>query len=127
MCKTCLVDRFVTGSHVFSLACPLGSLKPEIMITLFQPKPRREEHDAEFQLMSGPPNSSDINQIEYIWDVMGRKLRVQRPPIRNMSDLCDRCLKIWYNLSPAIYQVLVASMPRRVEAVLYTKGELTRY
>ncbi|GFT08164.1 transposase domain containing protein [Trichonephila clavipes] len=49
---------------------------------------------------------------------MGRQLRVQRPPIRNISDLCDRCLNIWYNLSPAIYQGLVASMPRRVEALL---------
>ncbi|GFT20531.1 transposase domain containing protein [Trichonephila clavipes] len=86
-----------------------------------------QEHDAEFRLMSWPPNSSDINPIEYIWDVMGRQLRVQRPPIRNISDLCDRCLNIWYNLSSAIYQELVASMPRRVEAVLYAKGELTRY
>ncbi|GFW84008.1 transposase domain containing protein [Trichonephila clavipes] len=97
--------------------------KSEIVLEWFQ------EHDAEFQLMSCPPNSSDINAIEYIWDVcvMGRQLRVQRPPIRNISDLCDRCLNIWYNLSPAIYQGLVASMPRQVEAVLYAKGEPTRY
>ncbi|GFU46003.1 transposase domain containing protein [Nephila pilipes] len=63
-----------------------------------------------------------------IWDVMGlmgchlgchgTQLTVQRPPIRNISDLRDRCLNIWYNLSPIIYQGLVASMPRRVEAVL---------
>ncbi|GIY41129.1 transposase domain containing protein [Caerostris darwini] len=54
-------------------------------------------------------------------------LRVQRPPIRNISDLRDRCLNIWYNLSPAIYQGLVASLPRRVEAVLRAKGGPTRY
>ncbi|GFV89822.1 transposase domain containing protein [Trichonephila clavipes] len=72
--------------------------------------------------MSLPPNSSDINPIEYILDVMGRQLQVERPPIRNISDLCDRCLNIWHNLSPAIYQRLVASMPRRVEAGLYAKG-----
>ncbi|GFT16147.1 transposase domain containing protein [Nephila pilipes] len=53
---------------------------------------------------------------------MGRQLRVQRPPIRNISDLRDRCLNIWYNLSPVIYQGLVTSMPRRVEAVLHAKG-----
>ncbi|GFT56685.1 transposase domain containing protein [Nephila pilipes] len=50
------------------------------------------------------------------------QLRVQRPPIRNISDLSDRCLNIWYNLSPVIYQRLVASMPRRVEVVLRAKG-----
>ncbi|GFX63325.1 transposase domain containing protein [Trichonephila clavipes] len=82
-------------------------------------------HDAELQLMSWPPNSSDINPMEYIWDVMGRQLRVQRPPIHNISDLCDRCLNIWYNLSPAIYHGLVASMPRWVEAVLYAKDGAT--
>ncbi|GFT41134.1 hypothetical protein TNCV_5034211 [Trichonephila clavipes] len=30
----------VTGSRVFSLTCPLGSLGPELMATLFQPKPK---------------------------------------------------------------------------------------
>ncbi|GFU29323.1 transposase domain containing protein [Nephila pilipes] len=52
---------------------------------------------------------------------MGRQLRVQRLQIRNISDLRDRCLNIWYNLSPVIYQGFVASMPRRVEAVLRAK------
>ncbi|GFU42358.1 transposase domain containing protein, partial [Nephila pilipes] len=52
---------------------------------------------------------------------MERQLRIQRPPIRNISDLPDRCLNICYNLSPVIYQELVASMPRRVEAVLRAK------
>ncbi|GFX31147.1 transposable element Tcb2 transposase [Trichonephila clavipes] len=95
--------------------------KAKIVLECFQ------EHDVEFQLTSWPAYSPDLNQIEHIWDVMGRQLRVQRPPIHNFSDLCDRCLNIWYNLSPAIYQGLVASMPRRVEAVLCAKGGPTRY
>ncbi|GFS99340.1 transposase domain containing protein [Trichonephila clavipes] len=86
-----------------------------------------EEYDAEFQLTSWLPNSPDLNQIEHISDVLGRQLRVQRPPIHNISDLCVRCLNIWYNLSPAIYLGLVASMPRRVEAILCAKGGSTRY
>ncbi|GFW70975.1 transposase domain containing protein [Trichonephila clavipes] len=86
-----------------------------------------QEHDDEFQLMSWPPNAPDLNPTEHIWDVMGRQLRVQRPLIHNISDLRDRCLNIWHNLSPTIYQGLVASMPRRVEAVLHTKGGPTRY
>ncbi|GFY36878.1 transposase domain containing protein [Trichonephila clavipes] len=52
---------------------------------------------------------------------MGQQLRVQRPPIHNILDLRDPCLNIWYDVSPAIYQGLVASMPRRVEAVLRAK------
>ncbi|GFT00840.1 transposase domain containing protein [Trichonephila clavipes] len=76
--------------------------------------------------MSWSPNLPDLNQIEHIWEVMGQQLRFQRQPIHNTSDLRDRCLNIWYNVSPAIYQELVASMPRRVEAVLRAKGGSTR-
>ncbi|GFW40040.1 uncharacterized protein TNCV_5117231 [Trichonephila clavipes] len=57
---------------------------------------------------------------------MGQQLRVQRPPIHNISDLCGRCLNIWYNLYPAIYQGHVTSMPRRDEAVLRAKKKLNR-
>ncbi|GFW71536.1 transposase domain containing protein [Trichonephila clavipes] len=95
--------------------------KAKIVLEWFQ------EHDAEFQLMSWPPKSPYLNQIEHIWDVMSQQLRVQRPPIHNISDLRDRCLNIWYNLSPAIYQRLVTSMPRRVEAVLRAKGGVAIY
>ncbi|GFS44740.1 hypothetical protein NPIL_354701 [Nephila pilipes] len=52
---------------------------------------------------------------------MGRQLRVQRPPIRNILDFRDSYSNIWYNLSPVIYQGLVASMHRRVETVLCAK------
>ncbi|GFW49930.1 hypothetical protein TNCV_2315121 [Trichonephila clavipes] len=34
--------RDVTGSRAFSLTCPLDSLGPELMATLFQPNPRSE-------------------------------------------------------------------------------------
>ncbi|GFW00868.1 transposase domain containing protein [Trichonephila clavipes] len=86
-----------------------------------------QEHDAEFQLMSWSLNSPDLNQIKHIWDVMGQHFRVQRPPIHNISDLRDRCLNIWYNLYPAIYQGLATCMPMRVESVLRAKSGPTRY
>ncbi|GFW51358.1 transposase domain containing protein [Trichonephila clavipes] len=78
---------FPAGNRMFQLG-NAPCQKSKIVLEWFQ------KHDAEFQLMSWPTNSSDINPIEYIWDVMGRQLRVQRPPIRNISDLCDRCLNI---------------------------------
>ncbi|GFV67509.1 hypothetical protein TNCV_4621891 [Trichonephila clavipes] len=36
------IGELVTGSRVFSLICPLGSLRPELVATLFQPNPRSE-------------------------------------------------------------------------------------
>ncbi|GBL94520.1 Transposable element Tc1 transposase [Araneus ventricosus] len=85
-----------------------------------------EKHTDEFHLMSWPPNSPDLNPMEHIWDVMERQLRAQTPPCPNISTLRDRCLDIWYNLSPVMYQKLVASMPRRVVAVLKAKGDAIR-
>ncbi|GBN96493.1 hypothetical protein AVEN_43007-1 [Araneus ventricosus] len=36
-----------------------------------------EEHIDEFNLMSWPPNSADLNPIMQIWDVMEWQLRAQ--------------------------------------------------
>ncbi|GBM43246.1 hypothetical protein AVEN_45089-1 [Araneus ventricosus] len=63
-----------------------------------------EEFTDEFHLMSWPPNSPDLNPMEHIWDVMERQLRAQTPPCPNISTLRDRCLDIWYNPSPVMYQ-----------------------
>ncbi|GBM76678.1 hypothetical protein AVEN_48800-1 [Araneus ventricosus] len=86
-----------------------------------------EEHTDEFHLMFWPPNSPDLNPMEYIWDAMERQLRAQTPPCPNISTLRDLCLDIWYNLSPVMYQKFVASMPRRVAAVLKAKEGATCY
>ncbi|GBN88433.1 Transposable element Tc1 transposase [Araneus ventricosus] len=79
-----------------------------------------EELTDEFHLMSWPPNSPDLNPMEHIWDVMERQLRAQTPLCPNISTLRDRCLDIWYNLSPVKHQKLVA-------AILKAKGGATRY
>ncbi|GBM02822.1 hypothetical protein AVEN_52005-1 [Araneus ventricosus] len=81
-----------------------------------------EEHTDEFHLMSWPPNSPDLNPMEHIWDVMERQLKVQTLTCPNISTLRDHSSDIWYNLSLVMYQKLVASMPRRVAAVLKAKG-----
>ncbi|GBM65896.1 hypothetical protein AVEN_124317-1 [Araneus ventricosus] len=73
-----------------------------------------EEHTDEFHLTSWPPNSPDLNPMKHIWNIMELQLRVQTPPCPNIPTLRDRCLDIWYNLSPAMYQKRVASMPRSI-------------
>ena len=80
------------------------------------------EHDTEFQLMSQLPGSLDRNPTEHIWNVMERQLKIQIPTSRNISDSLDRCLNILYNLSSAICQGFVASIPRRVVAASRAKG-----
>ncbi|GBN67386.1 hypothetical protein AVEN_206033-1 [Araneus ventricosus] len=111
---------FPTGNGIFkqdNASCH----KARIVLECF------EEHTDEFHLMSWLPNSQNLNLMEHISDVMERQLRAQTPPCPNISTLRYRCLDIWYNLSPVMYQKLVASMPRRVVAVLKAKGGATRY
>ncbi|GBN93215.1 hypothetical protein AVEN_133252-1 [Araneus ventricosus] len=79
-----------------------------------------EEHTDAFHLMSWPPNSPHPNPMKHIWDVMELKHH-------HVRTLRDCCLNIWYNLSPVMYQKLVASIPRRDAAVLKAKGGATRY
>ncbi|GBN26525.1 hypothetical protein AVEN_236014-1 [Araneus ventricosus] len=50
--------------------------------------------------------------MEHICDVMERQLIAQTRPCPNTSTLRDHCLDIWYNLSPVMYQKLVAPIPR---------------
>ncbi|GBN26380.1 hypothetical protein AVEN_94260-1 [Araneus ventricosus] len=111
---------FPTGNEIFQQGnAPCHKVR--IVLEWF------EKHTDEFHLMSWPPNSPDLNPMEHICDVLERQLRAQTPPCPNISTLRDRCLDIWYNLSPVMYQKLVASMPRRVAAVLKAKGGVTRY
>lgn len=79
----------------------------------------------EFLLMPWLPNSPNLNSIEHIQDVMNQGLRAEKPHLRNTEKLCDCCLKIWYNLSPAIFQELMTSMPMRIAIVLHAKGGVT--
>ncbi|GBM27949.1 Transposable element Tc1 transposase [Araneus ventricosus] len=111
---------FPTGNGIFqqdNASCH----KARIVLECF------EEHTDEFHLMSWLPNSQNLKPIEHISDVMERQLRAQTPPCPNISTLRYRCLDIWYKLSPVMYQKLVASIPRRVVAVLKAKGGATRY
>ncbi|GBN87022.1 hypothetical protein AVEN_50406-1 [Araneus ventricosus] len=78
---------FPTGNGIFqqdNASCH----KARIVLEWF------EEHTNEFQLMSWPPNSPDLDPMEHIWDVMDRQLRAQTPPCQNISTLRDRCLGI---------------------------------
>ncbi|GBM55242.1 hypothetical protein AVEN_251320-1 [Araneus ventricosus] len=115
-----MVFVFPTGNGIFQQGnAPCH--KARIVLEWF------EEHTNEFHLMSWPPNSPYLVPMEHIWDVMMQQLRAETPPCPNILTLRDRCLDIWYNLSPVMYKKLVPSMPRRVAAVLKANGSTTHY
>uniref|UniRef100_A0A9J8B744 Transposable element Tc1 transposase n=1 Tax=Cyprinus carpio carpio TaxID=630221 RepID=A0A9J8B744_CYPCA len=80
------------------------------------------EHDNEFTLLKCPPQSPDLSSIEQLWDVVEWEIRIMDVQPTNLQQLCDAIMSIWTKISEECFQHLVKSMPRRIKAVLKTKG-----
>ena len=70
-------------------------------------------------VLDWPANSPDLNPIENLWGIIKRKLRDTRP--KNKEELTASINEIWASLTPMQCHRLIASMPRRIEAVIKAK------
>jgi transposase len=86
--------------------------------------------------MDWPPYSPDMNPIENMWSLLKRKLYMLFPnldiEIRGVSDkardlLFRRIYTAWEALEPRVWEAMVQSMPRRIEALIAAKGWHTKY
>ncbi len=85
------------------------------------------EHDNEFTLLKWPPQSSDLNPIEHLRDVVEWEICIMYVQPTNLQQLRDAIMSIWTKISEECFQHLVESMPRKIKAVLKAKGGPTRY
>ena len=76
-------------------------------------------------LLDFPPYSPDMNPIENLWAVL--KSMVYRSNINNLDGLWDAAQRCWQNIPNETLKDLIASMPRRVAAVIKSKGFYTKY
>ncbi|GFW68124.1 HTH_Tnp_Tc3_1 domain-containing protein [Trichonephila clavipes] len=83
-----------------------------------------QEHFSEFRHFRWPPESPDINIIEYIWDTLQHAVRKRSPPPLTPNDLWTVLQYSWCQLPPAKLQTLIESMPRHVAALLLAPGGL---
>jgi len=74
-----------------------------------------------------PAQSPDMNPIEHLWDELERRIRSCKPLPKSKEDLWQMLQKEWYNIDANVYQNLVDSMPRRIAAVMQSKGNPTKY
>lgn len=72
-----------------------------------------------------PPYSPDLNPIENLWAVLARE--VEKTPCSTVKELMDCVEEVWQTACKPLMAELVASMPRRIEAVLEAKGMHTKY
>ncbi len=85
------------------------------------------EHGNEFTLLKWPPQSPDLNPIEYLWDVVEREIQIMDVQPTNLQQLCDAIMSIWTKISEECFQHLVESMTRIIKAVLNSNGGPTLY
>ncbi len=70
--------------------------------------------------MAFPPQSSDVNPIEHLWDELKRE-KVKHE-VTSQDSLWDVFSASWNNIQPSTLQNPVKSMPKRVQAILKAKG-----
>ncbi len=76
-------------------------------------------------VLDWPANLPDLNPIENIWGIIKKKTRDTRSNIAD--DLKATIQATWACVTPEQCHRLIASMPRRIDAVIHAKGGPTKY
>ena len=90
-------------------------------------RPRNGFKDNGIQLLDWPAQSPDLNPIEHLWSILKKRLNAYDTPAKGMRELWERAVKEWDDMRKEECQKLIKSMPRRLEAVIKTKGGHTKY
>ncbi|GFT73973.1 transposable element Tcb2 transposase [Trichonephila clavipes] len=74
-----------------------------------------------------PACSLDLNPIEHVWDIFGRRIAARPRPPATVRDLEIALLEEWNSIPQSLIDNLIASMTNRCAAVLAVRGDHTPY
>ncbi|GBM63541.1 Transposable element Tcb2 transposase [Araneus ventricosus] len=77
--------------------------------------------------MDWPAYSPDLNPIEHVWDMLGRRIAARQPPPTCLPELRRELLDEWCNIPQDQIDNLILSMPRRCKACIASSGRHTPY
>ena len=77
--------------------------------------------------MAWPACSPDLNPIEHLWDVLGRRIRSNHPPAGTLARLVEILEMEWAAIPRDTIRNLVQSMRRRCQACIQAAGGHTRF
>jgi transposase len=74
-----------------------------------------------------PAMNPELNPIEHVSDMLGRRMQAREPPVQNIRQLEAAFHREWQQLSQQDIRRLTGGMRRRVEAVIQARAGYTRY
>ncbi|GBN96560.1 hypothetical protein AVEN_90588-1 [Araneus ventricosus] len=77
--------------------------------------------------MDWPAYSPDLNPIEHVWDVLGRRIAARQPPPTCLPEFRRALLDEWCNIPQDQFDNLILSIPRRCKACIAWSGRHTPY
>ncbi|GFV40521.1 transposable element Tc3 transposase [Trichonephila clavipes] len=77
--------------------------------------------------MDWPAYSPDLNPIEHVWDMLGRRIAARQPPPTCLPELRRALLDEWCHIPQDQINNLILSMPRRCKACIASSGRHTPY
>ena len=83
--------------------------------------------DESITTLPWPTRSPDLNPIEHIWNIIGRRVRERTPPAQTLNELEQTLHQEWQRLTQVQIRRLVGSMRRRLAAVIRVNGNYTNY
>lgn len=87
-----------------------------------------------FHLVKWPPYSPDLNPIENLWKLLKEGICKKYPELSTMKKnstsleaLRKAAEVVWEGLEEEVLERLILSMPRRLEAIVESKGWYSKY
>ncbi|GBM80682.1 hypothetical protein AVEN_137209-1 [Araneus ventricosus] len=77
--------------------------------------------------MDWPAYSPDLNPIEHVWDMLGRRIAARQLPPTCLPELRRAFLDEWCNIPQDQIDNLILRMPRRCKACIASSGRHTPY
>ena len=84
-------------------------------------------HDESIITLPWPVRSPDLTSIEYIWGIIGRRVKERTLTVQTLNDLEQKLHQGWQHLTQVQICRLVGSMRRRLAAVIHVNGSYTHY
>ncbi|GFS74777.1 DDE_3 domain-containing protein [Trichonephila clavipes] len=74
-----------------------------------------------------PAYSPDLNPIEHVWDMLGRRIADRQPPPTCLPELRRALLDEWCNIRQDQIDNFILSVPRRCRACFASSGRHALY